>query len=482
MAVAGALGFVVAFDCQGVQQQQRPCDDGRPERNGRDEGVAVTEAAEGEAAARGQTVALQLAGMMFLQYFGLGAWVVPLARYLQASPAEGGLGFDPLQVAWIYSTFAFGALAAPLLVGPLADRWFAVERVLSITHALMALLMAAAAGVCQAPGYPVDIVFRWLFLALLGYAVGCQITLTLTNVISFRNLEDQLGTFWYVRLTGTFGWIVAGGVVGWVLEPVSARPLWVAAGASALLAISAPALPHTPPKGYGRPIREVLGLPAVQLLGRRSFLVFAAVLLVGATMNQFYTVFTSRYLADLGVEAELGPLGRWSPELIMTLAQWCEMGCMAATPWLLRRLGLKRVMLLGVGGWVLRNGLLYSGWRAGIVAVALPMHGWSYAFYTLVGMHYVDREAPPHLRGGAQALVTFLAHGPAILCGNLLAGLIVSAHRSQDYTDWEAVWRWPLAAYLIAFVSFAILFPHTTGASVTRVSHAAQRTSFSTPS
>lgn len=419
----------------------------------------------------------QLAGMMFLQYFGLGAWVVPLTRYLQAPTAEGGLGFDPFQVALVYSTFAFGALAAPLLVGPLADRWFAVERVLAVTHAGMAVLMTLAAWACISPLTGPEATLTLLFVSLLGYAIGCQITLTLTNVISFRNLEDRAGTFWYVRLTGTLGWIVSGFVVGWLLEPVSVQPLGVAAVASGMLALLAPGLPHTPPKGYGRPIREVLGLPAVQLFTQRSLVVFAVVLFVGGAMNQFYTVFTSRYLADLGVQADLGRWGRWTPELIMTLAQWCEMGCMAVTPWLLHRLGLKRVMLLGLAGWLLRNALLYSGWRAGIVAIALPMHGWSYAFYTLVGMHYVDRQAPPHLRAGAQALVTFLAHGPAILAGNLLAGMIVAAHRHELWTDWEAIWRWPLLAYLAILLLFAALFREGQASSVSPTGFAPSRQS-----
>jgi nucleoside transporter len=405
--------------------------------------------------------------MMFVQYFGLGAWVVPLTRYLQTPESAGGLGFAPVQVAWIYSTFAFGAMVAPWLVGPLADRWFAVEWVLAATHAVMALLMGGAGVVTQWGAANSAWTFWGLFVSLFGYAIGCQITLTLTNVISFRNLDDRQGMFWYVRLTGTFGWIVSGWVIGGWLEPVSVQPLWVAAAASLGMVALAPLLPPTPPKGYGRPIREVLGLPAVQLLRQRAFVVFAGVLWVGAAMNQFYTVFVSHYLVDLGVgSAESGEWASWNPEVIMTLAQWCEMGCMAATPWLLRQWPIKWVMLLGLGGWVVRNGLLYSGWLVGIVGVAVPMHGWSYAFFTLVGMHLVDRIAPPHLRASSQALVTFLAHGPALLCGNLLAGLVVGWYRQQEWTDWPRVWCWPLVAYGVICALFVVLFPRRLASSV----------------
>jgi nucleoside transporter len=390
--------------------------------------------------------------MMFLQYFALGAWIVPLTRYLQTSPEGGGLGFAPAQAGYVYMTFAIGALVAPLVVGLLADRWFAVERVIAATNLVMASLVGIAGWWCaKHDGTATDpsIIVGPLFVALLGYAIGCQITLTLSNAITFRNLDARESVFWWVRLTGTFGWIVSGMVVGWGLKAVSPQPLLLAAAASTLAAIVAVFLPHTPPKGYGRPISEVVGLPAAKMFGDRAFVVFAIVLVVTNLMNQFYTLFTSPYLHALGV-------GR--PELLMTLAQCCEIACMATTPWLLRRFGFKFVMMLGLAGFVLRNTLLWVGQTQWLVAVGLPMHGWSYAFYGMVGAHFVDREAPPHLRAGAQALVTFLANGPAVLIGNAIAGRVVEAHLIDGSVHWRQVWSVPLMGYLIAFIVFIFLF------------------------
>jgi len=389
---------------------------------------------------------------MFLQYFALGAWIVPLTRYLQTPPVDGGLGFTPVQAGYVYMTFAIGALVAPLVVGLLADRWFAVERVIAVTNFMMAGLVGVAAWWCSKHdgiGADPSIVVGPLFLALLGYAIGCQITLTLSNVITFRNLNARDRVFWRVRLTGTFGWIVSGMVVGWRLKAVSPQPLYLAATASALAAFVALFLPHTPPKGYGRPIAEVVGLPAAKMFGDRALVVFAVVLFVTNLMNQFYTLFTSPYLHSLGVSR---------PELVMTLAQCCEIACMAATPWLLRRFGFKCVMMLGLAGFLLRNMLLWHGQTEWVVAVGLPMHGWSYAFYGMVGAHFVDREAPPHLRAGAQALVTFLANGPAVLIGNAIAGRVVEAHLVEGSVDWRQVWFIPLMGYLVAFIVFIFLF------------------------
>lgn len=409
----------------------------------------------------------RLAAMMFLQYFGLSAMIVPLTRYLQTPPAAGGLGFLPTHVGYIYMTFAVGAIVAPMVVGLLADRWFAGEKVMAVAHALMAALMGASGWWCDtydgANSDPADAVGP-LFGLMLGYAIGTQITLTLTNVISFRNLIDGGdGAFWYVRLTGTFGWIVAGFVVGWGLNPISPQPLYVAAATSAVLAGFALLLPHTPPKGHNRPVREVIGLPAVKMFRDRSFVVFAAVLFVCNMMNQFYSLFVPPYLSDLGVRLDLGAWGAVAPEVIMTLAQWCEIGCMAATPFLLRRFGLKRLMVLGVGGLLLRNALLYLANVPGIVAVGLPMHGWGYAFYAMLGAYFVDREAPPHLRAGAQSLVTFLGSGPAVLVGNFLASNTVQLNRAEGVTDWGAVWLVPLAGYAVAFAAFVALFKEPPG-------------------
>ena len=80
-----------------------------------------------------------------------------------------------------------------------------------------------------------------------------------------------------MRLTGTFGWIVSG--LGGRLDAQADLAATALRGGGgfrgngALLAV----LPHTPPKGYGRPIAEVVGLPAVQAASaNRSFVVFAA--------------------------------------------------------------------------------------------------------------------------------------------------------------------------------------------------------------
>ena len=55
-------------------------------------------------------VRTRLSAMMFVFYFGVGAWVVTLSTYLMSAPIKGGLNFSTNQVGLIYSAFAFGGI------------------------------------------------------------------------------------------------------------------------------------------------------------------------------------------------------------------------------------------------------------------------------------------------------------------------------------------------------------------------------------
>lgn len=400
----------------------------------------------GDEGGRRAAVGPRLMGMMFLQYFGIGAWIVPLARYLRTAP-PAGLGFDDADVGLVYSSWPIGGMIAPLLVAPLADRFFAAEKLLGALHLYMAGMLAAAGLWCRQAG--ADAAAGPLFWVMLGYAFGLLPSLTLTNVIALRNVPDRAG-FPRVRLVGTLGWIVAGYAITWAIDPVSPQPFFLAAGTSLLLAAFSFALPHTPPAGVGRSAKDVFGVAALGLFRDRAFVAFAAAAVLGNMMNQFYVLYANRLLADRGVAR---------PEAVLTLGQWCEIGCMLAAGAAVRRAGLRWVLFAGLAGWVTRNWVLAYAGDELLVAVALPLHGFSYVFFSIVGAMFVDREAPPHLRASAQALVTFLSSGPAVLAGNWVAGRVGRHWTGPDgAVHWPMVWLVPAAGCGLAAAVFLLLF------------------------
>lgn len=403
----------------------------------------------------GRAVGPRLAGMMFLQYFGIGAWIVPLPRFLAAPAGDGGLGFDPAEVGLIFATWPIAGMTTPLLVAPLADRYFAAEKLLGVLQLLMAAVLAAAGAWCGravVSGGPVPT--GPLFGIMLLYTFALLPTMPLTNVIAMRNLPNPTATFGRVRLVGTFGWIVAGLALAGLLNPVSPQPFYLAAGTALVQGVYAFTLPHTPPLGRGRPVRDLIGVSALAMFRDRAFVAFAAAAVLGNMMNQFYVLFSARFAAASGVPR---------PEGVLTLAQWCEMGAMLAVPVLVRRLGLRAVLLAGLVGWLVRNLVLAYGPVELLVGLALPLQGVSYVLFSIVGVLFVDREAPPHLRASAQALVTFLSNGPAVLLGNWLAGRVGGFYTTPAGVDWTGVWLVPVVGVGVAAAAFAVLFREPPG-------------------
>ena len=409
---------------------------------------------------------VRLALMMGLFYFALGTWAMTLPTFEMTIPAKGGLGFTTAQVAAISSAFAIGGLLAPLVIGLLADRLFHAERVLSVVSLLCALLATAVGAWCDSR---MDLhaatfdttefanISRATFLPMLAgmiaFQFGAQLGLTLTTVIALRNLPDP-DRFGHTRMWGTVGWVVAGNVVGLFLNAVSTQPFYL--GSAALLVLSAYSLtlPTTPPAARSRTLAEAFGLPALALFRKRSFAVFVAATALGLCVQQFYSVYAHRYLTDLGRSP-----GQAAADL--TLGQVCEIGCLLVIPLLNPRRRMKFLMLLGLGGWVIRAGVLAIGYLPAVVLIGLPLHGWSFAFFQLVGTVYLDREAPPDLRASAQGMLMFVSVGFGNLLGNAIAGEVVEAAREglpAGITDWPRVWLVPLIGSAAAFLLFLVGF------------------------
>ena len=101
----------------------------------------------------------RLSIFMFLQYFIWGAWYVSMGPYLAVT-----LKFEGAQIGLAYGAFAIGAMISPFLVGLIADRFFASEKILAVLGVLSGLVMCAIPG-CKtfSSFYPMLILYCALY-------------------------------------------------------------------------------------------------------------------------------------------------------------------------------------------------------------------------------------------------------------------------------------------------------------------------------
>jgi nucleoside transporter len=384
---------------------------------------------------------LRLQVMMFLQYFIWGSWAVTLGTYLGQT-----LKFEGAQIGLMYGTTAVAAIVSPFFVGMIADRLFSTEKILAILHLLGAGLLWYVSTLST---------FDSMYVGMLLYSLCYMPTLALTNSISLSNLKDPAAEFGSVRVLGTLGWIAVGLLLGTLGVDATSTPIRIAAMASLALGAFSLLLPHTPPPSAGKAFsaRDVMGLDALALMRDRSFTVFVIGSFLLCIPLQFYYAFANPFLNEIGM---VGAAGK------MTIGQMSEVFFMLFIGVLLRKHGIKTILLVAMVAWAARYFLFAMGdadTKVWMLYGGLLLHGVCYDFFFVSGQIYVDQQAGPKIRAAAQGFIALVTLGLGNFVGSWLSGRIVDAHKLADGThDWTAIWKIPALGALVIFVIFAVAF------------------------
>src|SRR2546423_3950733 len=396
------------------------------------------------------TVRARLSAMMFLQFFIWGAWYTTIAVYMTHH------GMETL-THWPYTVNPIAAIVAPFFLGLVADRYFATERVLGVLHVLGGLVMFT---VPRATGAPTVFI-----LLLLFYNLCYMPTLGLANSLAFHHIQSQETQFPLIRVFGTIGWIIAGWFISLVLGPLTglipeqtAMPIYATAIASVVLGLYSFTLPHTPPPGAGQRVslRSIAGLDALTQLGDRAFYVFiAASLLLCIPLAAYYN-FTQIFLGSAGVTKIAAT---------QTLGQISEAGFMLLMPLMFARLGVKRMLMLGMAAWVLRYALFALAAPAAVfwmIVVGIAVHGICYDFFFVTGQIYVDKKATPAVRSQAQGFFVLVTYGVGMLIGAQIAGRVygsfLNGAQALTLDQWARFWWLPSGFALAVLIFFTLAF------------------------
>ncbi|MFT3756422.1 MAG: nucleoside permease [Pseudoxanthomonas sp.] len=386
----------------------------------------------------------RLGAMMFLQFFIWGAWFVTLGTYLVQGPLQASAS----QVATAYLSQSIGAIVAPFLVGLIADRYFAAQRILAALHIAGAVLMWLASTATS---------FGTFSTCVMAYMLLFMPTLALANSIAMRQMQMPGKQFPPVRVAGSVGWIIAGLLIGWLGWEQAHRlelTFKMAAAASLVLGLYALTLPHTPPLERQRDAKlgQILGLDALRLLKSRAYLVFFLASIAICIPLAFYYNFTNAYLNDVGVRGAAG---------LQSLGQMSEVLLMLAMPFLFVRLGVKTMLAVGMAAWVLRYAMFAYG-DAGsgfaLLVIGIVLHGICYDFFFVTGQIYTDAHAGPESRSSAQGFITLATYGVGMLIGTFLSGAVVEHYTTAAGPNWQQIWLFPAGVAFVVLVAFLLLF------------------------
>lgn len=385
----------------------------------------------------------KLSTMMFLEFFIWGAWFVTMGTFLGKN-----LLSNDVQIGSAYSTQSLGAIIAPFIIGLIADKFFSAQKVLGVLHLVGGVLLWIAGT---------SLNFDAFFPFILGYMIAFMPTLALVNSISFKQLKDPGKEFPSIRVFGTIGWIIAGLIIGWLNWEQSGNLILTfktASIASIVLGIFSFFLPNTPPikKGEKTSIGDILGLDAIGLLKNKSYLLFFIASVAICVPLAFYYNFTNPFLNEVGMKKAAG---------VQSLGQVSETLFMLLMPLFFARLGVKKMLAIGMIAWVIRY-LFFAFGNAEsnywMLIGGIVLHGICYDFFFVTGQIYTDRLAGEKFKSAAQGFITLATYGVGMLIGSIISGMVVNKYSINGTHNWYAIWLIPAAIAGVVAILFILFF------------------------
>ncbi len=383
-------------------------------------------------------IGITLGFMMFLQYYIWGSWYVTMGTFMSKFLNSTGI-----QIGAAYSALAIATMISPFFIGMIADRYFAAQRVMGVLHIIGGILLFIASRVtANAP-------FYWIILL---YSLAYMPTIALSNSVAFRQMTDPGKQFPVIRVFGTVGWVVAGFMIAILGIEQTPTTFYMAAIFSVGLGLFSFMLPNTPPQAQkSSSAKSVLGIDAFVLFRDKPYLIFFIAAIFVCIPLSFYFGFANLYLNQSGMGNAAGK---------MVMGQISEGLFILAIPFLFNRIGVKKMLLIGMTAWILRY-ICFAYGNMGpniwMLYAGIILHGVCYDFFFVTGYMYTEKKSNERIKNAAQGLFTFVTYGLGMFIGTWFSGFVTTYYSVNQEYQWRSIWFIPAyiaVAVLICFIFF----------------------------
>jgi nucleoside transporter len=379
-----------------------------------------------------------LSSMMFLQYYVWGSWYVTMGTFMSKI-----LGSSGIQIGAAYSALAIATMISPFFIGMIADRFFAAQRVMGVLHLIGGVLLFLASRVtANGP-------FYWIIML---YSLAYMPTIALSNSVAFRQMSDHGKQFPVIRVFGTVGWVISGFMIALLGIEQTPSTFYMAAIVSTGLGLFSFSLPDTPPQAKTQSTaKSVMGIDAFVLFKDRPYLIFFIAAIFVCIPLSFYFGFANLFLNQAGMENAAGK---------MVMGQISEALFILAIPFLFNRIGVKKMLLIGMTAWILRY-ICFAFGNIGpgiwMLYAGIILHGVCYDFFFVTGYMYTEKKSNERIKNAAQGLFTFVTYGLGMFIGTWFSGFVTTYYSVSQVYQWRSIWLVPAyiaVAVLICFIFF----------------------------
>lgn len=393
--------------------------------------------------------------MQFLEFLAWGTWLVTIGAYCFNTKH-----WTASQFGAIFSTTGWAALFMPAVAGFIADKWINAERMYGFAHLACAVCMACV-PLMQTPAE----LFWLMLLNMCFYMPTVSMTFSLSYAVMENAGMDILKEYPPLRAFGTIGF--AAGMWSTSLLGLESSPwqFYISSACSLCLGLFAFTLPKCPPakSNQDKSWLEVLGFDAIKLFKSANIAIFFMFSILIGVCLQLSSAYFDGYLHDFAKipQYAASPVLKY-PAIVISLGQLSEAAFVLMVPFLLKRIGIRNIMVFSIFAWVTCWLLLAYGNPSNglaLIIAAMLIRGMAFDFFNLSGSLYIEKTAPVAMRSSAQGLYQVMVIGVAAIIGSYTSGwLIDTFFTTNGVKDWHGIMLAFAGYSIFVAIAFILLF------------------------